>query len=58
LTAKLDNTLSRINSMPAGQVVTIGAPDARQAIGVAVIENSNSDADFNEAFQRNLGFAR
>jgi hypothetical protein len=58
LTAKLDNTLSRINSMPAGQVVTMGAPDARQAIGVAVITHSNSDGEFNEQMQRNLGFAR
>lgn len=57
LTAKLDSTLSRINSMPAGQVVTMGAADARQAIGVAVIDHSNSSGDFNEALQRNLGFA-
>jgi hypothetical protein len=50
--------LSRINSMPAGQVVTMGASDARQAIGVAVISHSNSDGEFNEQMQRNLGFAR
>lgn len=55
--AKLEGTLSRINSLPAGQVVTMGAGDARQAIGVAVIDHSNADGDFNERLQRNLGFA-
>lgn len=57
LTAKLDSTLSRLNSMPAGQVVMMGAADAKEAIGVAVIDHSNSSGDFNERLQRNLGFA-
>jgi hypothetical protein len=56
--AQLADTLTRIKTARPGDVVTMGASDARQAIGVAVIDHSNSDADFNEKMQRNLGFAR
>jgi hypothetical protein len=56
--AQVAEALTRMRSARPGDVVTMGAPDAQQAIGVAVIDHSNSSGDFNEAMQRNLGFAR
>lgn len=48
--------LSSIDTARPGDIVTIGAPDAQQAIGVAVINHSNASGDFNEQLNRNLGF--
>jgi hypothetical protein len=55
--AQVNETLARMRTARAGDVVTMGAADARQAIGVAVIDHSNSSGDFNESLQRNLGLA-
>lgn len=55
--AQMAQTLTRFGTSRPGDVVTMGAPDAQQAIGVAVIDHSNSNADFNESMSRNLGFA-
>lgn len=49
--------LSRIQSMPHGQALAIGASENPAAVGRAVLNHSNSDGDFNEQLQRNLGFA-
>lgn len=57
MSARLDNTLSRIQSMPAGQVVTMGAGDASEAIGVAVLRHSGSDDSFNDGLARNMRVA-
>lgn len=56
--ALVAQALTRLGTARPGDVVTAGASDARQAIGVAVIDHSNASGDFNEAMQRNLGFAR
>lgn len=56
--ALVNEALSRLRTARPGDVVTAGAGDARQAIGVAVIDHSNSDGEFNERLQRNLGFGR
>jgi hypothetical protein len=55
--AQVAEVLTRMKTARAGDVVTMGASDARQAIGVAVIDHSNASGDFNETLQRNLGFA-
>jgi len=55
--AQVAQALTKLNTARPGDVVTMGASDARQAIGVAVIDHSNSSGDFNETLQRNLGFA-
>lgn len=55
--AQLAEALTRIKTARPGDVVTVGAADAREAIGVAVIGYSNESGDFNETLQRNLGFA-
>ena len=57
-TAQITQALTKLNTARPGDVVTMGATDAREAIGVAVIDHSNSSGDFNERLQRNLGFAR
>lgn len=49
--------LTRIQSMPHGQALAIGAAENPAAVGQAVINHSNSAGDFNETLQRNLGFA-
>jgi hypothetical protein len=54
--AQLTETLTRLKTARAGDVVTMGAADAREAIGVAVIDHSNASGEFNERLQRNLGF--
>lgn len=54
---QIAETLTKMKTARPGDVVTMGASDARQAIGVAVIDHSNASGDFNEALQRNLGFA-
>lgn len=56
LTAKLEGTLSRIGSLPAGEVVTIGAAGATGAIGAAVIQHSKENNDFNRTLAENTGF--
>lgn len=56
LTAKLEGTLSRIGSLPAGEVVTIGAADASLAIGAAVIQHSKENNDFSRDMASNMGF--
>lgn len=56
--ALVSQALTKLNTARPGDVVTVGAPDARQAIGVAVIDHSRSDGEFVEQMQRNLGFAR
>lgn len=55
--AQVAQALTKLGTARPGDVVTVGASDARQAIAVAVIDHSNSSGDFNEALQRNLGFA-
>lgn len=50
--------LARIQSMRHGDALAIGAAENPAAVGRAVINTSNSDGEFNEAMQRNLGFAR
>lgn len=55
--AQVAQTLTKLGTARPGDVVTMGAGDARQAIGVAVIDHSNADGEFNERLQRNLGFA-
>lgn len=55
--AQVAQALTKLGTARPGDVVTMGAADARQAIGVAVIDHSNASGDFNEALQRNLGFA-
>lgn len=49
--------LTRIQSMPHGQALAIGAAENPAAVGQAVVNHSNSSGDFNETLQRNLGFA-
>lgn len=56
--AQVAEALTRMRAARPGDVVTMGAGDAREAIGVAVVDHSNASGDFNEAMQRNLGFAR
>jgi len=55
--AQVAEALTRMRAARPGDVVTMGAGDAREAIGVAVIDHSNASGDFNEALQRNMGFA-
>lgn len=55
--AQVAETLTRMRAARPGDVVTMGAADAREAIGVAVVDHSNASGDFNEKLQRNLGFA-
>lgn len=50
--------LGRIQSMRHGDALAIGAAENPAAVGQAVINHSNSDGQFNEDMQRNLGFAR
>jgi hypothetical protein len=50
--------LARIQSMRHGDALAIGAEENPAAVGRAVINHSNSDGEFNEGLQRNLGFAR
>lgn len=56
--AQIVEVLTKLNTARPGDVVTMGAGDAREAIGVAVLDHSNASGDFNETLQRNLGFAR
>lgn len=56
--AQVAQALGRLNTAKPGDVVTAGASDARQAIGVAVIDHGRADAEFVEQMQRNLGFAQ
>lgn len=55
--ATVAQALTKLGTARPGDVVTMGAGDARQAIAVAVIDHSDSDGNFNERLQRNLGFA-
>lgn len=55
MNAKLDGTLSRIGSLPAGEVVTIGAKDASLAIGAAVIQHQKENNDFSRDMATNMG---
>lgn len=55
--AQVAQVLAKFNTARPGDVVTAGASDARQAIGIAVLDHSSSSGDFNEQLQRNLGFA-
>lgn len=48
---KLENKLA---SMTPGDVVTVGASDARSAIASATLEHSRTDDGFNSQFGRNL----
>jgi hypothetical protein len=57
MNARLDATLSRINGIPADHVVTMGAPGAHEAIGVAVLRQSSSNDDFNDEMARNMRVA-
>lgn len=50
--------LTRIQSMRHGDALAIGTAENPAAVGRAVIDHSNSDGEFNEQMQRNLGFAR
>jgi hypothetical protein len=50
--------VGRLQSMPAGDVVTVGAHDAREAIGAAVVSHSGENHDFNQTMLRNYGFAQ
>jgi hypothetical protein len=56
LTAKLDNTLSRIGSLTPGDVVTIGAADASGAIGAAVVQSQKENNDISREMATNMGF--
>ena len=56
LTAKLDSTLSRIKSLPAGDVVAMGAPNATQAIGIAVLQSQKENNDISREMATNMGF--
>jgi hypothetical protein len=50
--------LNRIQSMRHGDALAIGTEENPSAVSRAVVNQSNSDAEFNEQMQRNLGFAR
>jgi len=56
LTAKLDGTLSRIGSLPPGDVVTIGAESASAAIGAATIQHGKENNDYYRELATNMGF--
>jgi hypothetical protein len=55
--AQVAQALTKFNTASPGDVVTMGAQQRPDSIGVAVIDHSNSSGDFNEKLQRNLGFA-
>lgn len=55
--AQVAQTLTKLGTARPGDVVTIGSQERPDAIGIAVIDHSNGSGDFNEALQRNLGFA-
>lgn len=57
-TLQLNTTISRLKTQPKGVVVADGLEENPAAAGTAVLVHSNSSGDFNEALQRNLGFAR
>ena len=50
--------LTRIESMPHGQALAIGAAENPAAVGQAVVNHSNSSGEFNEKMQQNLGLGR
>ncbi len=54
--AKLDGTLSRIGSMPAGDVLVQGAAERPDAVAVAVIEQQKADNGFSREMATNMGF--
>lgn len=56
--AQTAQALTRIQSMRHGDALAIGTEENPAAVGRAVINQSNSDGEFNETMQRNLGFAR
>lgn len=54
---RLESTLARIEGIPPGQVVSMGAGDAHEAIGVAVLRQSGSNDGFNDSLARNMRVA-
>jgi hypothetical protein len=54
INAKLDKTLSRIQSMPHGEALALGAEQNPSAIGQAVIKHSGADAEFVDTLARNM----
>jgi hypothetical protein len=58
INAKLDSTLSRIQSLPAGDVVALGASDARGAVAAAVLEHSSENYEVARTLLEHQGFAR
>lgn len=54
-TLQLNSTISRLKTEPKGVVVADGLEQNPAAAGRAVLVHSNSDGDFNENLQRNLG---
>lgn len=57
-TLELKAELARLKTQPKGVVVADGLNENPAAAGNAVLVHSDSDGEFNERFQRNLGFAR
>lgn len=55
--AQVAQALTKFGTARPGDVVTMGAQERPDSIGVAVIQHSNADGQFNENLQRNLGFA-
>jgi hypothetical protein len=48
---------NRIQAMPAGHMLAIGAAENPRAVGAAVIETANQDAGFNEQLGRRMRLA-
>jgi hypothetical protein len=57
LQGQTTQVLARIQAMRHGDALAIGAEENPAAVGRAVINHSNSDGDFNESLQRNMGLA-
>jgi hypothetical protein len=54
---QLAEQIARISSMPAGQVLAIGAEENPGAVGAAVLATSTSDASFIGQLGRNMGMS-
>lgn len=50
--AKLDGTLSRIDGISPGSIVRLGAPDAHEEIGIAVLTEQARNDGFSDTFAR------
>jgi hypothetical protein len=56
--ARLDSTLSRLSSLPAGQVVAMGAADAQRELGAVVLKESAENYELPKTLLEHMGFNR